>query len=63
MLKQEELGFLRIGDIICLIYDERVYDQLNLIGALKNEIKGAEIDIDHLLDRANDNDNLRARIT
>jgi hypothetical protein len=34
-----------------------------LIGALKNEIKGAEIDIDHLLDRANDNDNLRARIT
>jgi hypothetical protein len=24
--KQEELGYLRIGDIICLIYDERVYD-------------------------------------
>jgi len=63
MDKQEEVGFLRIGDIVCLIFDERVYDNLNLIATLKNEIKGAEIDIDHLLDRANDNDNLRARIT
>ena len=62
-MKQEELGFLRIGDIICLIYDEKVYDQLNLIATLKNEIKGVEIDIDHLLDRANANDNLKARIT
>lgn len=62
-MKQEELGFLRIGDIICLIYDEKVYDQLNLIATLKAEIKGVEIDIDHLLDRANANDNLKARIT
>ncbi len=57
------MGYLRIGDIVCLIYDERVYDQLNLMAALKNEIKGVELDIDHILDRANANDNLKARIT
>jgi hypothetical protein len=33
------------------------------MAALKNEIKGVEMDIDHILDRANANDNLKARIT
>jgi hypothetical protein len=64
ILKQkDEIGFLRIGDIVLLNYDEKVYDQLNLAAALRNEVAGVEMDIDHILDRANPNENLRAKIT
>jgi hypothetical protein len=44
-------------------FDEKVYDQLNLAAALRNEVAGVEMDIDHILDRANANENLRAKIT
>jgi hypothetical protein len=46
-----------------LNFDEKVYDQLNLAAALRNEVAGVEMDIDHILDRANANENLRAKIT
>jgi hypothetical protein len=63
LAKKEEIGFLKIGDIILINYDEKVYDQLNLAAALRNEIPGVELDIDHILERANANENLRAKIT
>ena len=63
LLKMEEIGFLKIGDIVLINYDEKVYDQLNLAAALRNEVQGVEMDIDHILDRANPNENLRAKIT
>jgi len=34
-----------------------------LAAALRNEVQGVEMDIDHILDRANANENLRAKIT
>jgi hypothetical protein len=34
-----------------------------LAAALRNEVAGVELDIDHILDRANPNENLRAKIT
>ncbi len=36
---------------------------MNLAAAFRNEIPGVELDIDHILDRANANDILRAKIT
>jgi hypothetical protein len=59
----EELGFLKLGDIILINYDEKVYDQMNLAAALRNEIQGVEMDIDHILDRENPNEKLKAKIT
>ncbi len=54
-------GFLRVGDIVMLYYDEKVYDEL--AGGNGGELEDPDMSDDVAREKAAKSDNLKARIT
>lgn len=59
----ETQGFLRVGDIILLIYDEKVFDELHDVGKVAAQTKEGIQHLELLEEKVAQKDNLKERIT
>jgi hypothetical protein len=59
-------GFLRVGDVILLTFDEKLWDELDAGAAIKTEggaTGKAGVNVEELQEKGSANDNLKAHIT
>lgn len=60
---KSDKGFLRVGDIILLIYDEKVFDELHDVGQVASKTKEGAAHLEQLEEKVALKDNLKERIT